>query len=70
MGAQLGARKTTAARLGELQYLAHVFGKQVVLVSMELTMIPLFFPSSSAVSLSFGRNPYVEELGPISPLCC
>lgn len=24
----------------------------------------------SCVSVSFGRSPYVEEFGPISPLCC
>lgn len=54
----------------ELQYLAHVFRKQSVLISMEFTIIPPLCLQVSCVSVGFGRSPYVEEFGPISPLCC
>ena len=48
---EVGAERTTAACLGELQYLARILGKQAVLASDEFTIIPLLFTSSSAESV-------------------
>lgn len=48
---EVGTDQTAAACLGELQYLARVLGRQAVLASIQFTIIPPLFASSSAESV-------------------